>query len=882
MNSNLIRQKFLDFFQARGHEIVASAPMVVKDDPTLMFTNAGMNQFKDVFLGNVPARYNRIANTQKCLRVSGKHNDLEEVGHDGYHHTMFEMLGNWSFGDYFKKEAISWAWDFLTVELGIPENRLYVTVFEGSTEESIARDQEAFDLWKTHINERHILTGTKKDNFWEMGDSGPCGPCSEIHIDLRTDREREITDGRELVNKGDPKLIEIWNLVFIQYNRKTTGELELLPMKHVDTGMGFERLCMVLQNKFSNYDTDIFQPIIGELGLITGIKYGKSEKTDIAMRVIADHLRAVSFAIADGQLPANTKAGYVIRRILRRAVRYNYAFLGQSKPLIYKLLPALVSTLGDAFSELKSQQHLIERVIREEELSFLRTLDSGDKRLKEEMVALKRQRKNVLSGKTAFELYDTYGFPIDLTELILKENGFAVNMQEFDQEMARQRNRSKSAALVESADWVIVRPDVLQGKFIGYDHLQAEVKICRFRKVKMKDTYYYHLVLDQTPFYAESGGQVGDTGYLDDGEEKIRIINTYKEHGLIIHVVEKLPKDITKVFNALVAEKVRRETAGNHTATHLLHHALRDILGKHVEQKGSLVNADYLRFDFSHFQKMTDDEIFAVELLVNRKIREGLVRNELRETSLKHAKKMGAMSLFGEKYGETVRVIQFGDSVELCGGTHVDSTQQIGLFKIVSEGSIAAGIRRIEAVTGENALIWYQNLEKKMRSVELLLNNPQDTIKAVANLIEEKSFLQKQVDKYTHESAMILKESLLKKVQKIGGFNIISALADGTLNDPGMIRDVAYQLRGEFEELFLVVGTIYEGKPYLTVMITDKLVKEKKLHAGEIVKALSGEIGGGGGGQSFFATAGGKKSENIEKAIKKAVEFAQKAAGITT
>jgi alanyl-tRNA synthetase len=880
MNSALIRHKFLDFFQARGHEIVASAPMVVKEDPTLMFTNAGMNQFKDVFLGNAPVRFSRIANTQKCLRVSGKHNDLEEVGHDGFHHTMFEMLGNWSFGDYFKKEAISWAWEFLTHELRIPEGRLYVTVFEGSEEENIAMDQEAFDLWKTHIDERHILTGCRKDNFWEMGDSGPCGPCSEIHVDLRTDKERELIDGRELVNRGDHRLIEIWNLVFIQYNRKMTGELEPLPMKHVDTGMGFERLCMVLQNKFSNYDTDLFQPIIRELELITGIKYGESEKTDIAMRVIADHLRAVSFAIADGQLPANTKAGYVIRRILRRAVRYNYTFLDQNRPVIYKLLPALIGALGSAFPELKSQQQLIERVIQEEELSFLRTLESGDKRLKEEMASLNREGKNILSGKTAFELYDTYGFPIDLTELILKENGFALNMQEFEQEMDRQRSRSKSAAMVESADWVIIRPDSLQNIFTGYDHLQAEVKICRFRKVRMKDKQYYHLVLDQTPFYAESGGQVGDTGYLENGGEKINIVNTYKEHGLIIHVAEKLPEDVTQVFTAVVSDKARLETASNHTATHLLHHALREVLGKHVEQKGSLVNPDYLRFDFSHFQKLTDDEIFAVELIVNRKIREGLKRNELRETSMENAKKMGAMALFGEKYGDTVRVIQFGDSIELCGGTHVDSTQQIGLFKIISEGSIAAGIRRIEAITGGKALSWYQNLEKKVKSVELLLNNPQDIIKAVANLIDERSFLQKQVDKYTHESARILKENLLKKVQKIGELNVISVLADGKLTDPGMIRDVAYQLRGEMDDLFLVVGTIIEGKPYITVMISDKLVREKKLHAGEIVKVVSKEIDGGGGGQSFFATAGGKKAENIDKAIQKAVEIAKRAAGM--
>ena len=877
MNSAIVRQSFLDYFRNKDHEIVPSAPMVIKDDPSLMFTNAGMNQFKDIFLDNAPVRFNRVANTQKCLRVSGKHNDLEEVGHDGYHHTMFEMLGNWSFGDYFKEEAICWAWEFLSEVMRIDKDRIYVTIFEGDESEKLDRDIDSFGYWKSWLSEDRILPGKKKDNFWEMGDSGPCGPCSEIHVDLRPEDERKKKSGAELVNKGDPRVIEIWNLVFIQYNRKVTGELEILPKKHVDTGMGFERLCMVMQNKTSNYDTDIFQPVIQEIASLTRIDYGKSEQTDIAMRVVADHLRAIAFAIADGQLPSNAKAGYVIRRILRRAVRYNYTFLEQNKPVIYKLLPALISSMGEAFPELKSQWQLIERVIFEEEQSFLHTLETGDKRLKESFVSLKNEKKPELSGKIAFELYDTYGFPLDLTELILKENGLSVNRKEFDLEMAGQRSRSKSAATVESADWVVVRPDGSQGDFVGYDHLRAEVKICRFRRVKVKDKQYYHLVLNQTPFYAESGGQVGDVGYLYDGEEKIRIMNTFREHGLVIHVAEKLPRDTSQVFEAVVSDKIRRETANNHTATHLLHHALREILGKHVEQKGSLVNADYLRFDFSHFQKMTEEEITAVEILVNQKIREGIERHELRETTMENAKKMGAMALFGEKYGDSVRVIQFGDSVELCGGTHVETTSQIGLFKIVSESSIAAGVRRIEAITGFKAETWYRNLEKKMNSVEQLLNNPQDVIRAVSTLIEEKSTLQKQVEKHTKESARTLKEDLLRKLQKVDGYTLIAAVAEIAVEDPGIIRDVAYQFRGEIEDLFLVIGAIAGDKPHLAIMIADSLIQEKKLHAGEIIKIAAREFEGGGGGQTFFATAGGKNAGKLGKAVEKAVELFRKA-----
>jgi alanyl-tRNA synthetase len=873
MNSALVRQKFFDFFRSRGHEIVPSAPMVIKNDPTLMFTNAGMNQFKDIFLDNAPVKFSRIANTQKCLRVSGKHNDLEEVGHDGYHHTMFEMLGNWSFGDYFKEEAIRWAWEFLTEEVKIDKGRIYVTIFEGDDAEHLEKDLQSYSYWKTHINEDRILPGSKKDNFWEMGESGPCGPCSEIHVDLRSDKERKETDGRKLVNTGNPLVIEIWNLVFIQYNRKVSGELVLLPKKHVDTGMGFERLCMVLQSKTSNYETDLFQPVIREIASVTGIPYGRSEKTDIAMHVVADHMRAIAFAIADGQLPSNAKAGYVIRRILRRAVRYNFTFLDQKRPVMYKLLPALIVSMGEAFPELHLQRQLIEKVIFEEEQSFLHTVENGDKRLKESIAAMKGEGKKELDGKIAFELYDTYGFPLDLTELILKENNLSVNRPEFDREMTGQRNRSKSAATVESADWVIVHPDGQPGEFIGYDTLRAEVKICRFRRVKIKDKPFYHLVLNQTPFYAEGGGQTGDIGYLDDGEEKTGIINTVREHGLVIHVTEKLPRDTSLVFDAVVSEKARRETAGNHTATHLLHQALRELIGKHVEQKGSLVGPDYLRFDFSHFQKMSDEELSDVENMVNLKIREGIERKELRGTSMDNARKMGAMALFGEKYGETVRVIQFGDSVELCGGTHVDSTSRIGLFKITNESSIAAGIRRIEAITGEKALSFFNDKMKTLRTLEELLDKPQDIVKAISQLVDEKSTLQKQVERFTREYALAFKASLLEKTRRVDNITVISAKAGETIDNAGVIKDVAFQLRGEIDDLFLVIGAIVGGKPHLAIMISDKLIRERKMNAGDIVRIAAREIDGGGGGQPFFATAGGKNNNNLDRAIEKAVEI---------
>lgn len=872
MDSVIIRQKFLDFFRDKGHTIVPSAPMVIKDDPTLMFTNAGMNQFKDQFLGNAPIQNKRVADTQKCLRVSGKHNDLEEVGHDSYHHTMFEMLGNWSFGDYFKKEAISFAWEFLTQIVHMNPDRIYVTIFEGDTAENLERDNEAFNYWKEWISTDRIINGNKKDNFWEMGDSGPCGPCSEIHVDLRSDDERARLNGKELVNKGNPLVIEIWNLVFIQYNRKVSGELELLPQKHVDTGMGFERLCMAIQGKSSNYDTDIFQPIIQEIARITGISYGSGAKTDIAMRVVADHLRAIAFAIADGQLPSNAKAGYVIRRILRRAVRYNYTFLYQNKPVIFRLLPALITALGNAFPELQAQRQLIEKVIFEEEQSFLHTLESGDKRLKDSIAQLKDGR--VLNGKIAFELYDTYGFPLDLTELILKENGLTVNKEEFDQEMAAQRNRSKSAAATESDDWVILRPEELQTNFVGYQNLRSDVKISRFRKVTQKDKILYHLVFNQTPFYAESGGQVGDVGYMDDGDEKIRIHNTFKEHGLIIHVTDRLPKDPSGVFEASVTDKIREATARNHTATHLLHYALRKVLGSHVEQKGSLVNAEYLRFDFSHFQKVTEDEIAAVEKMVNTRIRENIQGNIQYDVPIDTAKKMGAMALFGEKYGDHVRVVQYDDSVELCGGTHVQSTGNIGLFKIISESSIAAGIRRIEAITGEKAEAWYLQIEDKFRTVEEMLNKPQDVIKAIGNLLDEKADLQKQIEKFARASAGLFKQELISKIRKTEKASIITAIAEEPVNDMAIIKDIAFQLKSEINDLILIVGTISEEKPYLAVSVSDQLIAQNGLHAGEIVRTAAKEFNGGGGGQPFFANAGGKDAGKLQAAIMKAEELA--------
>jgi alanyl-tRNA synthetase len=871
MNSALIRQKFLDFFRSKGHEIVSSAPMVIKNDPTLMFTNAGMNQFKDIFLDTAPVKYPRIANSQKCLRVSGKHNDLEEVGYDGYHHTMFEMLGNWSFGDYFKREAIAWAWELLVDEFKIPEERLYVTIFEGDESEMLEKDQESFDFWKQRIDENRILPGNKKDNFWEMGDSGPCGPCSEIHVDLRPENERKRVSGKELVNKGNPLVIEIWNLVFIQYNRRMTGVLELLPKKHVDTGMGFERLCMVLQQETSNYDTDIFQPIIREITSLCGINYGTNEQTDTAMRVISDHLRAIVFAIADGQLPSNTKGGYVIRRILRRSVRYYFTYLNQKRPLIFKLVQSLVSSMGDAFPEIRTQQQLIEKVIREEELSFLRTLESGIKLL--ESVIAKTIAGNIttVSGKQAFELYDTFGFPLDLTELIMKDKNLTVNRIEFESEMKKQRERSKSAAAVDTDDWIILHGDTVEQPFIGYDQTSADVKIIRYRKVKSREDEIYHLVLNQTPFYAESGGQVGDTGTISDGSTAIPIINTVKEHNLNIHLAKKLPADVSATLHVQVDVEARNDTAKNHSATHLLHHALRKVLGRHVEQKGSLVHPDYLRFDFSHFQKLTNEEIKRIELLVNRMIRENQPAHITLE-SFENSRKMGAMALFGEKYGDRVRVVKFGDSVELCGGTHVENTGQIGYFKIISESSIAAGIRRIEAITGRKYEQYAEKQEFTLRNLNELLGNPQDLIKAVKNLLDEKTEIQKKIELYNQQQINTIKTSLLNQVKKIGGINLI--YGETTILDSSeAVKDTAFQLRALVDNVYLVLGSIVNGKPMLTVMIADNLVKEKGLNASEIVRIAAKEIQGSGGGQSFYATAGGKNADGLGRAIEVAVGF---------
>ena len=868
--SKEIRQTFLSFFTEKEHHIVDSAPMVVKGDPTLMFTNAGMNQFKDLFLGNEPVKWPRVADTQKCLRVSGKHNDLEEVGLDTYHHTMFEMLGNWSFGDYFKKEAIDWAWEFLVGRMGIPAERLYATVFEGSEEDKLGRDSEAASYWGKHLPKERILNGSKKDNFWEMGDTGPCGPCSEVHVDIRSEAEIEEIPGKELVNKDHPQVIEIWNLVFIQFNRRANGSLEELPNKHVDTGMGFERLCMVLQGVTSNYDTDIFQNTIAEIGKISGKKYGENKKVDIAMRVVADHLRAVSFAIADGQLPSNNKAGYVIRRILRRAVRYGYTFLDRKDAFIYRLVEVLKNTMGDAFPELKSQQQLIEKVIKEEEESFLRTLSTGIKLLDDIVAKAKKENEKEISGKEAFVLYDTYGFPLDLTQLIARENDLGVDLKGFNEEMAAQKNRSRSAAQQETEDWVELRK-IEQTEFLGYEATEAQVRIARYRKVIQKKKSFYQLVFDRTPFYGESGGQVGDIGYLEADGERTSIFDTQKENNLTVHLSEKLPENPDGYFKAVVSSSKRTRTANNHTATHLLHAALREVLGKHVEQKGSLVNADHLRFDFSHFQKMSDEEIEQVERLVNARIRENAPLEEKRAVPIEEAEEMGAMMLFGEKYGESVRVIKFGDSVELCGGTHVQATGQIGLFKIVSEGAIAAGVRRIEAITGERAEKYVNDQINTLKTIRETIKGSKDILGSVTTLLKENTELSKKIEDFQRESSKIVKANLKSKILKEHGVNIIADKID--VDDAGIIKDLAFQLKGEVDDLFLVLGAEINGKPNLTVMISENLVSEKGLNAGQIVREAGKEIKGGGGGQPFYATAGGKDSSGIQAAIEKALSF---------
>jgi alanyl-tRNA synthetase len=861
MTSKEIRNSFKEFFKQKGHQIVPSAPMVIKDDPTLMFTNAGMNQFKDIILGNAPIKYPRVADSQKCLRVSGKHNDLEEVGHDTYHHTMFEMLGNWSFGDYFKKEAIEWAWEYLTEVIKLDKDRLYVTVFEGSPEEGLERDNEAAGYWEKYLPQNRIINGNKKDNFWEMGDTGPCGPCSEIHIDIRSDAERAKVDGATLVNI-DPDVIEIWNLVFMQFNRKADKSLEPLPAKVIDTGMGFERLCMAVQGKVSNYDTDVFQPIIKAIGELTDNTYGNDEKKDIAMRVIADHIRTIAFSITDGQLPSNAKAGYVIRRILRRAVRYGYTFLNQHKAFMYKLIPALIDTMGDAYPELIQQKTLIEKVIKEEEESFLRTLETGIKLLDKQIIETKAKNSTVLDGVDAFTLYDTYGFPLDLTELILRENNMTVDNKGFDAEMQKQKDRARNAASVETGDWITVKEG--ESKFVGYDFTEYETQILRYRLVKQKNKEYYQLVLENTPFYAEMGGQVGDNGWLIDGDEKIEIFDTKRENNLAVHLTSKLPSDVTATFEAKIDTKKRTATECNHTATHLLHEALREVLGTHVEQKGSFVSPQVLRFDFSHFQKLTDKEIRKVERIVTSKIRENLDLVENRCVPIAEAKEMGAMALFGEKYGEEVRVVRFGDSVELCGGTHISSTGRIGSFRIINESSIAAGIRRVEAVTAEVCEDYFYTQQEIIQEMKALFNNAPNLVQAIHKFFDENSEMKKKMEEYIKEKTVLLKESVIKQKQILNGVTIFSLRGHFPAD---IAKDIAFQLRGEFPTNSVFVGaTEMDNKPMLTLMLSDDLVANG-LNASQIIRDAAKNIQGGGGGQPHFATAGGKNLDGLAKAL---------------
>jgi len=867
--SKEIRQSFLDFFESKQHHIVPSAPMVIKDDPTLMFTNAGMNQFKNIILGNDPIQYPRIADSQKCLRVSGKHNDLEEVGHDTYHHTMFEMLGNWSFGDYFKKDAIEWAWEYLTEVLGLDKNRLYVTVFEGSPSEGLERDNEAASYWEKYIAPDRIINGSRKDNFWEMGDTGPCGPCSEIHIDIRPDSERAKVDGLTLVNESHPQVIEIWNNVFMQYNRKADGSLEPLPAKVIDTGMGFERLCMALQGKLSNYDTDVFQPIIKEIGAICGVNYGANEKTDIAMRVIADHIRTISFSITDGQLPSNAKAGYVIRRILRRAVRYGYTFLDQKQPFMFKLLPALIDSMGNAYPELIAQQSLIGKVIKEEEESFLHTLETGIRLLDKVITETKEIKHSEVSGNVAFTLYDTFGFPLDLTELILRENGMTVNIEEFNTEMQKQKARARNAAVVETGDWMTVREG--DTEFVGYDQLEAEAQILRYRLVKQKTKTYYQIVLSRTPFYAEMGGQVGDSGSLTDGDATIEIFDTKRENNLPVHLTAKLPTDPTATFITKVDGKKRQATENNHTATHLLHEALREVLGTHVEQKGSFVSPDSLRFDFSHFQKVTDAEMRQVEELVNAKIRENRPLDEKRNLPIAEARAMGAMALFGEKYGDAVRVVKFGSSVELCGGTHVKATGEIGFFKVAAESSVASGIRRIEAVTGVGAEQFVQDQQDLLKGIREIFNNAPNVLQNIQKAIEENSALKKQAESFMQEKMLQLRDHLLKRAEDINDVKVIRHTGD---ENPELMRSLTSQFKGKFADVkfLFVAGTIFEGKPSLTVFLSQPMI-DAGFNASLIVREAAKAIDGGGGGQPFLATAGGKNADGIEKAIAKVIEL---------
>lgn len=875
MKSQDIRKAYLDFFKSKNHLIVPSAPIVLKDDPTLMFNNSGMAQFKEFFLGNGTPKSPRIADTQKCLRVSGKHNDLEDVGFDTYHHTMFEMLGNWSFGDYFKKEAINWAWELLTDVYKIPKENLYVSVFEGNPEENVPFDQEAWDIWKGLIDEDRIILGNKKDNFWEMGDQGPCGPCSEIHVDLRTEEEKAKVSGKSLVNNDHPQVIEIWNNVFMEFNRKADGSLEKLPAKHVDTGMGFERLCMALQGKTSNYDTDVFTPLIEKVAQITGYKYldnsvtpsAVEEKTNIAIRVIVDHVRAVAFAIADGQLPSNTGAGYVIRRILRRAIRYGFTFLNTKEPFIYQLVEVLANQMGEFFPEIKSQQQLVTNVIREEEASFLRTLDQG-LQLLEKVVA--ESSGNEVSGEKVFELYDTFGFPKDLTALILKEKGFTYNEEGFEVELQKQKARSRAASEVSTEDWSVLIPGNVE-TFVGYDQTENEVKITRIRKVdSKKDGILYQIVLDNTPFYPEGGGQVGDKGTLVSANEIIEIIDTKKENNLILHFAKQLPENIEAGFLAKVNTDLRTATSKNHSATHLMHLALRNILGTHVEQKGSLVHPNYLRFDFSHFSKVSEEELRRVEASVNAQIEAQLQLQEYRNIPIQEALDKGAMALFGEKYGDTVRMIEFGDSKELCGGIHVKNTADIWHFKIVSEGAVASGIRRIEAITGDAVKAFFNQQENALASIKEALKNPQDTLKAVNSLQDENTKLKKQIELLLKEKAKNLKGELDAQIQQINGVSFLAAQVDLDANGA---KDLAYELGQNRTDLFLVFGTVTEDKPMLTCYISKELLTSKGLNAGTVVRELGKYIQGGGGGQPFFATAGGKNPQGMQEALAKAIDF---------
>ncbi len=868
MKSQDIRKKFLDFFESKGHLIVPSAPIVLKDDPTLMFNNSGMAQFKEYFLGNGTPKSQRIADTQKCLRVSGKHNDLEDVGFDTYHHTMFEMLGNWSFGDYFKKEALAWAWEFLTEVLKIDKDRLYVSVFEGNDAENVPFDKEAFDIWKQFVSEDRIILGNKKDNFWEMGDQGPCGPCSEIHVDLRTNEEREKVSGRELVNADHPQVVEIWNNVFMEFNRKADGSLEKLPAQHVDTGMGFERLCMAMQGVTSNYDTDVFTPLIREVETIANVKYGANEKTDIAIRVIVDHVRAVAFAIADGQLPSNTGAGYVIRRILRRAIRYGFTFLDRKEPFIYKLVEVLSNQMGEFFPEIKSQQNLVTQVIKEEEASFLRTLEQGLVLL--DTIIASTANKEV-SGKKAFELYDTFGFPIDLTALILREKGYTLNEADFEAELQKQKERSRAASKVTTGDWEVLYDDAVE-EFVGYDVTTAKVKITRYRKVEnQKLGEMYQLVFNLTPFYPEGGGEIGDQGFIEASNgEVVYIEDTKKENNVIIHFTKTLPRKLDDTFTAVVSQDFRKNVSSNHSATHLLHQALRAVLGTHVEQKGSLVSNTYLRFDFSHFAKVTEDELQQVEDFVNARIQDALPLVERRNIPFQQALDEGAMALFGEKYGDTVRAIKFGKSMELCGGIHVQNTKDIWHFMITSESAVAAGVRRVEAITGEFAKQFLMDQNQLLHNVKGLLKNPQDVLKSVTSLQDENTKLKKQVEQLLKDKAKNLKGELLAEFTEINGVQFLAKQVDLDANGA---KDLVHELGQNKTNLFVVLATVNDDKPMLTCYISKELVAEKGLNAGQIVRELGKYIQGGGGGQAFFATAGGKNTAGVNDAIANAVNF---------